>query len=157
LDLFVGAGAYGNVVFFENTFTATAPDFGAPATNPFGLTSVGQEASPRFADLDGDGDLDALIGNDQGDFLLFTNTGTARAPAFAAPVTNPFGLGDVGELAAPSFADLDGDGDLEVLAGSFAGSVVLFANGGSERTPAFLGPVPIADVGAYASPTFGDL
>ncbi|MDD5274862.1 MAG: VCBS repeat-containing protein [Methylovulum sp.] len=65
-------------------------------------------ASPTFADIDHDGDLDALIGNFNGDTLYFENTGSATAPAFAAPVTNPFGLADVGQTATPTFVDIDG-------------------------------------------------
>ncbi|HVH06222.1 MAG TPA: hypothetical protein VNE71_09525, partial [Myxococcota bacterium] len=56
---------------------------------PFGLTDVGEAASPDFADLDGDGDLDALVGESDGKLLYFTNTGTKALPAFAAPVTSP--------------------------------------------------------------------
>lgn len=29
--------------------------------NPFGLTNVGDVSKPTFADIDGDGDLDAFI------------------------------------------------------------------------------------------------
>ncbi len=41
LDAFVGSGT-GNTLFYRNTASAgaTAPDFSAPATNPFGLTDV---------------------------------------------------------------------------------------------------------------------
>ena len=156
LDAFVGEG-YGNTFHFENTGTAGAPAFAAAVTNPFGLADVGTRATPRFGDLDGDGDLDALVGNDVGHVLLFVNTGTVQAPAFAPAVTNPFGLGDVGDVAAPAFADLDDDGDVDVLVGALSGNVVLFSNGGEARAPAFLGPVALADVVGFASPTFGDL
>jgi hypothetical protein len=157
LDAFIGEGASGNVISFENTGTSTSPEFGPPATNPFGLADVGFEASPHFVDLDGDGDLDALVGNDVGDLVFFTNTGTVQAPAFAGAATNPFGLARTDQLTAPAAADLDGDGDEDLLVGTFSGNLVLFSNGGSVRTPAFLGPVPIADVGYVSSPTFGDL
>ncbi|MDP2903294.1 MAG: hypothetical protein Q8N96_09340, partial [Methylovulum sp.] len=75
------------------------PIFTSPVTNPFGLTDVGVWASPDFADIDGDGDLDAFVGEHQGNTLFYRNTGTANAPVFDAPVTNPFGLIDVGFVA----------------------------------------------------------
>ena len=71
----------------------------APLTNPFGLSDVGNSANPTLADLDGDGDLDALVGNSNGNTLYFQNTGNATAASFAAPLTNPFGLSDVGYRA----------------------------------------------------------
>ena len=60
------------------------------ARYPFGLVDVGAYASPAFADIDGDGDLDAFIGNYwRQHHVSFENTGTAVSPAFAAPRTTP--------------------------------------------------------------------
>ena len=100
--------------------SATAPAYSAPATNPFGISDVGSYASPALADLDGDGDLDLFIGNSSGNTLVFTNTAAAgaTAPAYSAPATNPFGISDVGYYASPAFADLDGDGDLDLFIGN---------------------------------------
>ena len=83
--------------------------------NPFGLDNVGFYANPSFADLDRDGDLDAFIGDNLGNTKYFENTGSLVSPAFSALSNNPFGLADVGIKAAPSFADLDGDGDLDIF------------------------------------------
>ena len=82
--------------YYQNTGSATAPAFGTPAYNPFGLNG----ASPatllsigRFADMDNDGDDDYLAMNFYTTgFRYYQNTGTATAPQFAAPVINPFGL-----------------------------------------------------------------
>ena len=55
-------------------------------------------ARPSFADLDGDGDLDAVVGEVVGNADYFENTGTAIAPDFAAQTgaANPFDGVDVG-------------------------------------------------------------
>ena len=160
LDALVGE-ADGNVVFFANTGTASAPAFAAPATNPFGLADVGAGAAPSLADLDGDGDLDALVGEADGNVVFFANTGTASAPAFALPVTNPFGLADVGAVSFPAFADLDGDGDLDALVGELTGAMLFFANTGSPAAPAFAPPLTnpfgLGNLGMYVSPTLADL
>ncbi len=160
LDALIGERD-GNTFFFENTGSATAPAFAAPQTNPFGLTSVGYYSSPALADLDGDGDLDALIGEGYGSTFFFANTGSATAPAFAAPQTNPFGLAYVGYVSSPALADLDGDGDLDVLIGEGYGSTFFFENTGGATAPAFAAPQTnpfgLAGLGSYSSPALADL
>ena len=115
---------------------ALTPSFVSPFLTP----TVGSRASPDFADLDGDGDLDAFVGNSSGNTIFFANTGTASAPAFAAPSSNPFGLADVGSSASPAFADLDGDGDLDAFVGEQSGNTILFENTGTASDPAFAAP-----------------
>ena len=50
------------------------PIFTLTSANPFGLSDVRTAASPTFVDIDGDGDLDALSGNGDGDILFFRNS-----------------------------------------------------------------------------------
>jgi cysteine-rich repeat protein len=160
LDAFIGE-RFGDTIYFENTGSSTAPAFAASSANPFGLADVGDRSSPAFADLDGDGDLDAFIGERYGNTIYFANTGSSTAPAFAASSANPFGLADVGDLSSPSFADLDGDGDLDAFIGERYGNTIYFANTGSSTAPAFTGssanPFGLADVGYFSSPSFADL
>lgn len=122
LDLFVGSES-GAIFYFQNTGDANAPVFGAAVSNHAGLniSSLIDRSAPTFYDLDGDGDYDLLSGEEQGSFFYFENTGTIESPAFAAPVTNPFGLTTVGTtlgLSTPSFVDLDGDGEVDIMSGS---------------------------------------
>ena len=55
----------GTLHYFENTGSAVAPAFTelTGAANPFDGVDVGFNARPSFADLDGDGDLDAIVGS----------------------------------------------------------------------------------------------
>jgi Ca2+-binding RTX toxin-like protein len=166
LDAFVG-NYVGNTLFYHNTASAgaTAPSFSAPATNPFGLTNVGSAASPTFADIDGDGDLDAFVGELSGNTLFYRNAASAgaTAPSFSAPATNPFGLTDVGNLAIPTFADIDGDGDLDAFVGNESGNILFYRNTASAGAtdPIFsaaqTNPFGLTDVGNYASPTLADI
>ncbi|GIW91604.1 MAG: hypothetical protein KatS3mg109_2036 [Pirellulaceae bacterium] len=160
LDAFVGGG-YGNIIYFQNTGSSSAPRFAGPVTNPFGLQDVGHASSPEFVDIDGDGDLDALVGERYGNIIYFQNTGSSSAPAFGGPVTNPFGLQDVGYRSSPEFVDIDGDGDLDALVGAWDGNIIYFENTGSSSAPAFgapqTNPFGLQDVEDRSSPEFVDI
>ncbi len=159
-DAFVG-DRYGNTQYFQNNGTATAPSFTVAVANPFGLTSVGSIAKPSFADIDADGDLDALVGNDDGNTLYFQNIGTATAPSFTGAVTNPFGLSDVGYSATPTFADIDGDSDLDAWVGSHNGIKRYFENIGTASAANFATSVTdafgLSDWSAYPVPKLADI
>lgn len=156
----------GNFHYLQNTGTATAPAFAAPVTNSFGLADIGNYSAPTFVDMDGDGDLDMLSGEDYGDFFYFQNTGTATSPAFGAPLTNPFGLVNFAyNESAPAFVDMDGDGDFDLLSGSNSANFYYYPNTGTASSPAFsaaqTNPFSLTKAGnSYAensTPTFVDI
>ena len=160
LDAFVG-NLDGDTVFYRNSGTATAPAFTLEATNPFGLTNVVYVAVPTLADIDGDGDLDAFVGNGYGNTVFYRNTGTSAAPSFTVEATNPFGLTDVGNSATPTFADIDADGDLDAFVGNYEGNTLFYRNTGSATVPTFTleatNPFGLTNVGFYAAPTLADI
>ena len=160
LDLLVGE-YYGAFQYFENIGSASNPQFAAPQVNPFGLNSTYYYAHPAFADLDGDGDLDLLVGEAYGAMQYFENTGSAASPQFAAPQMNPFGLSSTYYYAVPAFADLDGDGDLDLLVGEVYGAMQYFENTGSASNPQFaapqVNPFGLDSTYYYAFPAFADL
>lgn len=152
LDLIVGH-EYGNMTYFQNTGTAAGPQFAAGQTNPFGLSATYYFAAPTFVDFDKDGDYDLLVGEYYGGLQYFQNTGTNTSPAFATPQKNPFGLVSTVYAAFPSVADLDGDGDVDLLVGEYYGNLKYFENlephAGLGEQAAFklsLFPNPAADV-----------
>lgn len=171
LDLFVGAyDEYysNNVIYFENTGSATEPSFAEPIGNPFGIVvETGDFVMPTFADLDGDGDFDMLAGN-YASILFLENTGTSAEPQFGASQTNPFGIDPQDYMFKPVLADLDNDGDLDLLVGTYyyddstyEAGVVYFENTGTKTDPEFAQPVenPFGETTGYyfSFPALADL
>ncbi|MEP6794437.1 MAG: T9SS type A sorting domain-containing protein [Saprospiraceae bacterium] len=160
LDI-ITAGFYGEFVSLENTGTVSTPAFTSPITNPFGLTSTGNLNFPTFIDLDGDGDLDIITAGYYGDFLYFENTGTVSTPAFAALQSNPFGLTSTGRFNGPEFADLDDDGDFDMMTGGDDGIFLYFKNIGTATSPYFdapeTNPFGLSSTSILNIPTFVDL
>ncbi|HET7584208.1 MAG TPA: FG-GAP-like repeat-containing protein [Gemmatimonadaceae bacterium] len=171
LDVLVGAlgGAFapdrtsrGNLYYLEQTGRMA---FAVRTTTFLSSIDVGSESSPALVDLDGDGDLDLVIGNkieptNPGTAAMFVyeNRGTARAPEYHAAARLP---GVSGEFHyVPAFADLDGDGDPDLVAGSWRDAVQYYRNEGTRTQPRFV----LADSallrltrGSYATPALGDL
>ncbi|MEB3316774.1 MAG: FG-GAP-like repeat-containing protein [Cyanobacteriota bacterium] len=157
LDVFIGKRD-GRTLFFENVGTATVPIF-AGSVSVIGLIDVGVLSTPSFVDIDADGDLDAFIGNQDGNTLFFRNSGSPSSPAFSSS-SRGFGLLDVGTNASPSFVDIDADGDLDAFIGESAGSTLFFRNTGSNFSAAYgISSIPfgLGHVGFSAQPTFADI
>ncbi|MCF6249696.1 MAG: VCBS repeat-containing protein [Methylococcaceae bacterium] len=164
LDAFVGV-AKGTVEFYRNTGTNINPNFeSGVAGNPLaGVSSLGFNSIPGFADLDGDGDLDAFVGEYYGTVKFYHNIGTNVTPTFVLDIaSNPLAGIDVGRQAAPVFVDLDNDGDLDVFVGEEFGKVFFYRNTGTNTTPNFVtdfagNPLAGFDVGNAAVPAFVDI
>jgi len=136
LDMMTG-DYYGNFTYYENTGTATVPNFAAAQQNPFNLSYIGTYyAAPSLADIDNDGDFDLMAGRRDGNFFYYENTGTATVPNFAAAQQNPFNLTGLGvAYATPTFADLDNDGDLDLMSNNYNGEFIYFENCSSPAIP----------------------
>ena len=126
-DVLIGSGS-GRFRYFENTAGPGTPAFAPSVLDPFGLADLGDQSLPAIVDLDGDGDADVLAA-ERTAFFYFENTaGPNATPVFLASVTDPFGLDPSSNSPAPAVADLDADGDLDVLAGESVGNLYVFEN-----------------------------
>ena len=117
-DLDLVLGDEGSLLnYFNNTGNSTAPTFVARtgSANPFNEINVGRDGSPAFVDLDGDHDLDLVVGESiYGVLIYLENAGNSTTPVFAqkSGSANPFDGIDVGYWTTPALADIDNDGTL---------------------------------------------
>ena len=136
LDLLCGEFLDG-FTYFENVGTRKEPKYAAgkrlkDATGA-ALTMDLQMIVPVAFDWDRDGDLDLIVGDEDGRVALVENTGklTAdRVPIFARPVyfQQEADTLKCGALATPVCVDWDGDGDQDILSGNTAGYIEFFEN-----------------------------
>ena len=139
------------VAVFRNAGTATEPQFDLVDLDWIALADFQIESPyPAFGDLDGDGDLDVLVGDELGRIHEFTNVAPAGAwpeftlTALSIPEDGSGEAIDVGQFATPQLHDMDGDGDLDMVVGEKNGTLTLF-----ERTS-------VGSWSKYVSPIHGE-
>lgn len=121
LDLFVGQ-ASGAIVFYRNAGTPKAPRFEL-ASERLGDLRAGRRSSPALVDIDGDGRLDLVVGREESGMPIYRNAGTPSAPRFEEYKELALALPP---MSSPAFADLDGDGTIDLVSGTVSGGLVFF-------------------------------
>jgi len=131
LDLVTGG--YNGLHLYLNTGTSAQPLF-VEEGGYFGGLSLGNYPVPDLADVDGDNDLDLVVGlSEDGGVRVYTNTGSPTAGSFSAAAMQV--IGDVGLYAYPVFTDFDGDGDTDIFCGRDGQGFIYYQNDGSTSSP----------------------
>lgn len=129
LDLLIGTDA-GRIQFWRNTGSPTNFD-PVLVTNQLAGIQVDQLATPRPADLNGDGLRDLIVGewdyNGKANALLYQNTGNTPDPTLALVTTSilPKAARD---FTLPQLYDWDGDGKKDLIVGGRFFGYQLFRN-----------------------------
>jgi FG-GAP-like repeat len=137
-DLFWGDIFNMNMYLFDNLGADTLSDLTLNTNNYLGAPTLGFN-HPTFADLDGDSDLDLLIGvanfAEINNLCFYRNLGNQALASFALETSNYLPNIDLGSSAVPCISDLDKDGDLDLLVGGGDGRLSLFRNVGTKSVP----------------------
>lgn len=121
--------------YFENVGTRTAPKYAAGRRVMLGDEPLAMDLCmivPVAIDWDNDGDVDLIVGQEDGRVALVEHTGKMQAgqPVFAAPVFFRQVADELklGSLVTPVSFDWDGDGDEDLVCGDAAGHIGWFEN-----------------------------
>ena len=116
------------------------------------IIDVEYNSAPTFADIDGDLDLDLLIGSNgaNGKIYIFSNDGSQNfsnagfLKADGKEIT-------FNNAVVPAFADIDGDGDLDLAVGEYSGNIYFYINNAITN----LNSIESEKISIYPNPTTG--
>lgn len=134
-DLLLG-NSDGAIFHFINTAGPNNPASYSLLTPNFANIDVGTHSAPQLVDLDGDLDLDLLVGDLKGYVHYYNNHGTVSVPSYIlvsdtfghVKINNFSGMTASNGMSQPFANDYDQDGDLDLLVGGIEGEIQVFEN-----------------------------
>jgi len=136
-----------SLMYYENTGTPQIANQILITDDYLKTLDVGNNSSPVFVDIDDDDDLDLFVGslnNPLGTISFLENTGSTFNPAFNFTDSIYFGITEV-LILVPTFGDIDGDEDFDLIVGKLNGKLDLYINSGNKTSPQFSNSIPVVD------------
>ena len=162
LDIVVGNNGYfvpvspgnsnsGSLYLLINTGTPNQPRFTLADEDWLDMSEYAPndyDFAPTFGDIDGDNDLDLLVGSYGGGLYCYRNIAGAGNPlSFQQDFNTMWVSMDVGSSSTPAIEDLDGDGLKDVVMGEYQGNINFFKNTGSLTEPVFSNQPTLTKIG----------
>lgn len=148
LDIICGEFVDG-LTWFENVGTRTEPRFAAGRQLANGEGEIRFHVEmivPVMCNLDRDGKMDLLVGDEDGRVAWVRNTGRVKGgmPQFESPVylRQKADAVKFGALSTPCAYDWDGDGKQDIVTGNSAGNIALIRNLSGGEHPVWDAPRP---------------
>lgn len=148
MDLVVGNGARFlpqgqrsiGLYLWQNVGTKLKPKYRLVDRDWLGMNQYNREnfaLSPTFGDMDGDQDLDIIVGAEFGQLYYAENTAGPNKPMqFGLWQAKYMGI-DIGQGAIPQIVDVNGDKLPDIVLGNRRGNVSYFQNTGTAQKAAF--------------------
>ncbi len=158
-DLILGEGTYSanSVYVYLNGGTDRNPKFKKGSRQYLAYGEGRMHLTPCV--VDGDGDLDLVVGDENGHINLYLSVSVKRRTLDKEKVTVLEYAGrlkadngreiDVGSMSTPFVVDWDEDGDWDIVCGNSSGYIHLIVNQGTNKEPKFAQPEVLKGTDVY--------
>ncbi|MBX7043900.1 MAG: T9SS type A sorting domain-containing protein [Ignavibacteria bacterium] len=152
-----------NFSYYRNDGTSSSPVYTRITDNYLNNVDVGGNSNIAFANVrGGESTPDLFIGNDFARLSFFSNSGLTGAPEFSLEADSLNILSESFNYS-PAFGDLDGDGDQDMILGSYIkDSLWFFRNAGTSTNFSFVleargHQIGLTTIGQSSTPALVDI